>query len=212
MRVGVICDDRYHPAAVVRDGLTALNIAGAQWEFVTDTTAWSRAQRDTYDLIVLGKSNARSATDYAPWLTEEVQQDFVDYVERGNGLLVIHSGTVGYREEPIFRALIGGGFAHHPAPGPVQIEPVGAFPLPGPPPTVYSIYDEHYLMEMFHDDLQVFQTATANAVVQPAGWTRHQGKGRICVLTPGHYAEVWSHPEFQRTVESAFHWCAGEGS
>jgi type 1 glutamine amidotransferase len=44
--------------------------------------------------------------------------------------------------------------------------------------------------------------------VQPAGWTRAEGAGRVCVLTPGHNLEVWLHPEFQKLLLNACRWTA----
>lgn len=45
--------------------------------------------------------------------------------------------------------------------------------------------------------------------MQQGGWWREEGDGRVCVLTPGHNAEVWVHPEFQTLLRNALLWCAG---
>lgn len=208
MLAGVICGDRYHPADVVMQGLNAIDTGGIPWEFVLDTVSWPREQIQRYGVVVLSKGNAKSPTDYEAWLTPEVQQDFVDFVERGGGLLLIHSGTVGYKNEPILRNLVGGGFASHPAPCPVQVDFTDTDALPGLHPQSFTVHDEHYIMEMYHDDMKVFATSTSPHSTQPAGWTREQGKGRVCVLTPGHFAEVWLQPDYQHTIERAFRWCA----
>lgn len=213
MLIGVICGDYYHPAEVVIQGMNNLDIVKtgvARLEYVVETTEWSKAQMDRYDVIVLSKGNSQSPTNFSPWLTEVVQSDFLNYVEQGKGLLFIHSGTVGYQNEPHFRHLAGGGFKHHPKPGPVSIEITGSSTLPGIQPQTFSVHDEHYLMEMFHDDLSVFMTSTSNDEVQPAGWTRQQGEGRVCVLTPGHYIDVWLNPGYQYIIEKALLWCAGQ--
>jgi uncharacterized protein len=215
MIAGVICGDMYHPADVVRDGMNALDTGGIALDYIVDAAEWSRERMTRYGVIVLSKGNARSPTDLAAWLTDEIQKEFVDFVERGGGLLVIHSGTVGYKNEPVFRHLVGGGFAHHPAPGPVQVDYIGSSTLlSGLNPSPFTVHDEHYLMEMFHDDLNVFLTSTSTPEhgTQPAGWTRHQGEGRVCALTPGHYREVWLHPAYQRIIASALAWCAGDHS
>jgi type 1 glutamine amidotransferase len=210
MRAGVICGDKYHPADVVIQGMNAVETGGIALDFILDAAEWSEERRRRYGVLVLSKGNARSPTDLAAWLTEEVQQGVIDHVEQGGGLLIIHSGSVGYKDEPRFRSLVGGGFARHPAPGPVEVECTNASALPGLRPVTFTVHDEHYLMEMFNDDLNIFLTSTSPHGTQPAGWTRRQGKGRVCVLTPGHYAEVWQHPEYRHLIGCALQWCAGE--
>jgi len=63
---------------------------------------------------------------------------------------------------------------------------------------------------LYNDDLNQFMTSTSPDSVQPAGWTRQQGKGRVGVLTPGHYREVWLNPEYSRTIGTVLRWCIGE--
>ena len=46
---------------------------------------------------------------------------------------------------------------------------------------------------------------------RPGGWTREEGTGRVCVLTPGHNVEVWLHPIYQALLGNTLRWCgAGE--
>jgi len=179
-------------------------------DYILDTINWSNEQLEKYGVVILAKGNARSATDWSPWLTEDVQKAFVDFVERGGGLLVIHSGTVGYRDDPLLRNLIGGVFAHHPAPCAVTVETSENDVISAIGVRTFEVHDEHYLMEMFGDDHNVFMTSTSAHGTQPAGWTRQQGKGRVCVLTPGHYGPVWQNPDYQCIIAAALNWCAGE--
>ena len=46
---------------------------------------------------------------------------------------------------------------------------------------------------------------------QPGGWTRTEGAGQVCMLTPGHNAEVWLHPSYQVLLGNALRWCAEAG-
>ena len=67
--------------------------------------------------------------------------------------------------------------------------------------------DEHYIMEI--DDLEAnhFLSTTSEHSAQSGGWLREEGDGRVCVLTPGHNAEVWLHPEFQTLLRNGLLWC-----
>ena len=44
---------------------------------------------------------------------------------------------------------------------------------------------------------------------QIAGYTKELGKGRICVLTPGHILDVWRKHEYLKLVYNAIEWSAG---
>ena len=106
MRILVICDDYWHPASTPRAGLEAL---GAQYEFdwLENALDWNPDSLHHYPVVILTKSDNRSASDQTPWVTDDVQNAFVAYVQAGNGLLVVHSGTV-YEKVPVMRRLIGG--------------------------------------------------------------------------------------------------------
>jgi type 1 glutamine amidotransferase len=86
--------------------------------------------------------------------------------------------------------------------------------------------DEHYRLELLTPDVDVLIASysppqgeeskyqedpyhNTPAAVCAAGYVRTQGKGRVCVLTPGHYPAVWHNPHFQRTLSNALRWCAG---
>jgi type 1 glutamine amidotransferase len=70
------------------------------------------------------------------------------------------------------------------------------------------VFDEHYFMAMNDARADVFLNSLSKHGVQPAGWTRAAGAGRVCVLTPGHNREVWQHPEFQKLLLNALRWAA----
>jgi uncharacterized protein len=207
MKVLVLCDDRYHPAGIVRSGLAPLAERGFHFDYIENAADWSAERMATYPVVLFTKSNAVSATDTRPWMTDEAQQAFVDYVREGRGLLCVHSGTAGYRETPAFRALIGGVFVRHPAQCPVTVEPrVGHMLTLGSTP--FTVTDEHYFVVFDDAEADLFMTASSAHGTKPAGWTRTAGDGRVCVLTPGHNVEVWQHPSFQALLDNALRWCA----
>lgn len=199
MRVAVVCGDRWHPAEVIHQGLLPLMDDDIALDFFTDTSDWSRERMQQYDVFVLARDNG--------WVTDTVGQDLRDYVRQGGGLLICHSGTVGCRETHGLLALVGGVFLHHPHPCPVTLEYCGDFGRSPHDPKTISIHDEHYFVETT-DDIDVFLRSTSENGTQPAGWTRREGDGRVCVLTPGHFADVWSDSVYQNTLRIALNWCA----
>ena len=218
MKVAVVCHDIYHPAGIIRQGIEALNAPGVEWDFILDTTEWSHANFETYDIILLTKGNSRSDVDFTHWLTPEIEQGFVDFVEGGRSLLVIHSGTVGYKNQPVFLNLVGGVFARHPEQCDVTVETIDvagewgpvSYEATDPEAGPFTLRDEHYFVDLAGSGHEFFLKSTSTNGTQPAGWTRRQGAGRVCVLTPGHNVEVWLHPEYQRRIVAALNWCRGE--
>ncbi len=204
----VLCDDYWHPAKTPRAGLAQL--AGKQanmaFDWIEDAREWPASSIRDYPLIILTKSNDVSSQIREPWMTEEIQQALRDYVQQGGGLLVIHSGTAGYKETPTLRALIGGVFDMHP---PQCMVTVGAAleneVSAGVAP--FTLKDEHYFMLMGDAPVDVFLTSRSEHGEQPAGWRRSEGKGQVVVLTPGHNVEVWLHPSFQTLLRNSAKAC-----
>jgi type 1 glutamine amidotransferase len=208
MRTLVICDDYYHPARIPRAGLAPLEQAGWTFDWIEQPGEWSAERMAEYPLVILTKANNVSATDKTPWASAEVAAAFQEYVRAGNGLLVIHSGSAGYRELPGLRSLMGGAFAMHPPQCPVTVTGQIGHPLAeGSAP--FTLVDEHYHMDLDDAQADVFLTASSEHGDQPAGWTRAEGAGRVCVLTPGHNVEVWLHPSYQVLIGNALRWCGG---
>lgn len=209
MKVLVFCNDSYHPAATVRAGLAPLAEDG-RWAFdwVEDGGAWDPSSLSSCAAVLFSKSNTRTHADHTPWLVGEAERALVGYVRSGGGLVAVHSGTASYRDAPAVRGLLGGVFVAHPDPCDVVIEPRRGHALTRGVEETFTVHDEHYEMELDDAQADVFLRSRSSHGVQPGGWTRREGRGRVCVLTPGHFAPVWLHPSFQRLLENALLWAA----
>lgn len=209
MRVLVFCDDLYHPATTVRTGLAPLAASGSfAFDWVENAAGWNPSELWRYSIALLSKSNVCSATDRTPWLVGPTEGALGEFVRAGGGLVAVHSGTAGYKDVPGVRTVLGGVFDHHPPPAPVSVEPVSGHPLTAGVPGPFTIHDEHYQMIMDDPAADVFLHTRSEYGRQPAGWRRGVGAGRVCVLTPGHFAEVWMQPDFQRLLTNALQWAA----
>jgi type 1 glutamine amidotransferase len=201
MKALVLIDDRWHPGEIPRQGLAGLG----DFDWLADGREWSAERMAPYPAIVLVKANHVSPADTTPWAGEVVGQAFHEYVERGGGLLVIHSGASGYDGIPSMRRLPAGAFAHHPPPCPVTVEPVAGHPM-CEGVEAFTEIDEHYFMHFDDPAADVFLHSRSEHGVQPAGWRRTVGNGRVCVLTPGHQLAVWLEPGFRRLLANALAW------
>jgi uncharacterized protein len=211
MNVLVLCDDYWHPARTPRAGLAPLEKAGFQFDWIENAEEWSAERMAAYHAVILTKSNNVSSSDRAPWVTPEVEAAFRDYVRGGNGLLVIHSGSAEYGDLPVLRGLLGGVFASHPPQCPVTVRPeAGHLLTTGSAP--FTLVDEHYFMDMDDPGVDVFMLTQSEHGSQPGGWTRREGEGRVCVLTPGHNLHVWLHPSYQTLILNSLRWCFEPGT
>jgi type 1 glutamine amidotransferase len=225
MRVLIICDDYWHPGQVIIDGTAPLSQQGFQFDVITNANDFSPDKLKEYPAVLLAKSDNVSQEDKQPWKTEKVQKAFVDYVEEGGGLLVIHSGTVGGKNTDALDNLIGCRFLGHPNNCPVTVQPVKRHPVTEGV-AMFCEIDEHYRLDVTAQNADVLIASysppqgeetkyeedpyhNTQAAVCPAGYVRTQGKGRVCVLTPGHLLPVWLNPQFQKTLANALRWTSG---
>ncbi len=206
-RVLVLCDDYWHPAPRICAGLAPQEEQGFTFDWIEHAGEWSAERMAQYSVVLLTKSNEVSSTDKTSWVTAENESVFLDYVQSGNGLLVIHSGLAQYRDLRLMRGLAGGAFASHPPQCPVTIEPRKEHPVTAGI-ELFTVFDEHYMIDFDDQGADVFLTTTSEHSTQPGGWTRSEGKGRVCVLSPAHNLEAWLHPAFQRLINNALRWCA----
>lgn len=211
MRVLVLCDDYWHPARAPQEGLSALAGDGFTFNWISDATEWSEDRMAAYPVTVLTKSNNVSAANRDLWMNATIEQAFLKYVRAGNGLVVIHSGSAGYQENTVLRALMGGVFLQHPPQCQVTIEPCGPHALTTGV-SVFTVQDEHYHMALDDPRAAVFLMSKSVHGEQPAGWTRTEGLGKVCMLTPGHTVEVWLNPAYQKQIINALRYCSAENS
>ncbi len=205
MKVLVLCDDYWHPAAVPRQGLGILPESPFTFDWIENANDWSSEIMMGYPIVILTKSNNISSQDQTSWMIESIEAAFLEYVRQGRGLLAIHSGTAEYDHAPILRSLLGGVFHHHPEQCAVHVMPHARHPLcRGVKP--FTIKDEHYFME-FDREVDIFLTTKSEHGYQPGGWRREEGLGRVAVLTPGHNLEVWQHSSFQALLLNSLCWC-----
>jgi len=223
MRVLLFCDEHNHPANVVLGGIAPLKEKGFQFDIIKDGNEFKPEILVNYPVVLMAKCDEISPTDQASWKTPEIQQAFVEFVENGGGLLVVHSGTVAGVNTEVLDRLIGCRFKFHPNDCPVMVEPIKPHPITENV-NAFCEDDEHYHLEILADDVDIIMASYAAAQgtakkysenpyfnvpakISASGYVRTQGKGRVCVLTSGHHIEVWLNPNFQQTLENALKWC-----
>lgn len=209
MKILLINDDQWHPGKVSDEGVKPLEAQGFEFDTMNDGARFLATDLNQYPVILYVKSDNRTGSDKTKWVTEEVRNALTGYVQSGGGLVAIHSGTASYSEMEDMHKLLGGLFMTHPAQLPVTFVPAAGHPVTDGV-QAFTEMDEHYFMNMADEPVDVFLTGTSRHGTLPAGWARAEGRGRVCVLTPGHNLEVWLSPNFQRLLGNALNWCAGK--
>ena len=224
MQVLLICDDYWHPGQVPIDGLAPLGEKGFQFDIVTDLKDFSTDMLSKYPVVVLSKCDQKSPEDKSSWKTDEVQQAFIDYVEKGGGLIVAHTGLVPGKATEALDRLIGSKFTYHPQDCPVTVQAIKPHPITEGV-ELFCEVDEHYRLEILSDDVDIIMASysppqgeeskykdepyhNSQAWIGAAVHVRTQGKGCVCVLTPGHHLAVWHNPQYQRVLENTLRWCS----
>ena len=215
MDILVLCDDRWHPGEVVEKGMAFLKEEGFGLDFVKDAKDILTPERiRRYPLLVNAKGNAISCGNDAPWfedgVTEVGPKELQSYVREGGGFLSIHAGnSFTAKTCRDYTEFVGNSFVTHPPRCDVKVTVTGKHPVTEGVAD-FCIRDEHYQLDQLAEDiLPLLTTRSENGGEQMGGYVRAMGKGRICVLTPGHILSVWENPQFRKLVKNAICWCAG---
>ena len=213
MKILVLCDDKWHPAEVVEKGMAFLTEEGFELDFVKDAKdILTPEMLRRYPLIVNAKGNVLNCGNDAPWfddgVTEVGPKELKSYVEQGGGFLSIHSGNSFTAEEcREYTEFVGNSFVTHPARCEVKVHVEREHPVTEGV-SDFTIRDEHYqLAHLAEDILPLLTTRSETGGNQMGGYVRMVGKGRRCVLAPGHILSVWENPEFRKLIRNAIRWC-----
>ena len=207
----VLCDDYWHPAEVIVRGFNSLKQNDYSFDFVTDPKdVLTPEMIKKFPLIANCKMNQLNGANQTPWFDEKIVEvgvpEFDAYVREGGGFLSLHAANTA-KEKAGYGLFAGNVFLGHPPRCPIEVK------IPGSHPIVegvkdFSIRDEHYGIECFAEDAtELFRTVSETGGNQTGGYALERGKGRLCVMTPGHILSVWENPSYQRLVLNALKWC-----
>ena len=213
INVLVICDDYWHPGDVIEMGLAPLEGADFHLTFI-------RSAKDIltpefmagYPVIISCKGNSINGANRSPWFEEGVAEvtpkEFTEYVQNGGGFISLHAANTSKEGDP-YTEFSGNHFITHPPRCSVDVKITAQHPVTAGVED-FQIRDEHYEIKVVAGDAQqLFTTTSENGGTQVGGYVRTMGKGRLCVLTPGHILGVFLHPQFKRMIANAIRWVAG---
>ena len=146
----------------------------------------------------------------------EAQKDAIlQFVNRGNGFVGVHSATATLSSWPEYGDLIGAVFDNHPwtQMGQVVVEDL-AHPLNVGLPESYSLVEEFYIFKANpRPHVRVLQSLDAASLGgmgdYPLAWCKMYGDGRVYYHALGHFDATWADPRFQAQLAAGLRWAAG---
>lgn len=214
INVLVLCDDFWHPAEVIKRGIGSIKTNDFSFDFVCDAKdILSVEMLERYPAIISCKGNVLTSANNGVWFEDGVTEvgikELEDYVKSGRGFLSIHSANTAKNGSP-YSNFVGNVFLGHPPRCSINVEISGKH-LIVQGVNNFTIRDEHYKLECIAPDaVELFRTKSESGGDQVGGYVREIGKGRLCVMSPGHILPVWEHPEYQKLVLNALTWCIGK--
>lgn len=182
--------------------------AGCQVEATYDLERLARLGTET-DLLIsytsLSLHPAGQESDTPERLTDEQIAKLRGWVERGGGLLAVHSATVAGKSGPAFGELMGGVFVEHPPQFAFSVYPLSqAHPITAGI-EAFTVHDEFYMQRMV-GPVQVHMVALDRGMAHPMAWSRVEGQGRVAAVAMGHSALVWDLPQYKQLILQAAEW------
>lgn len=168
-----------------------------------------RLDRAGYDLLLSYTCLSKHRQGYDDSGPEKLDDDqisgLISWVQQGGALLATHAATVTGNSSPQLGRLFGGVFLSHPEPFTFTVYPLS---IEHPITTgvqAFEVLDEFYIQE-YDPSIQVHMAAVYQETAYPMVWSRPEHNGRVAVVAPGHFPEVWEHPAYQRLILQSAGW------
>ncbi|WP_067927399.1 ThuA domain-containing protein [Alicyclobacillus shizuokensis] len=206
-----VIGDFYHPSTPINTALDhafgPLREGGYTLQVIAETQL-PDGLLSRPDLIVLYKENRTnpSVDENETWLTPEIEDQIVHYVETGGAWLAWHAGLASYPAPGPYTDMLRGHFKWHPEKNKMVRYSMGHHPIVENM-TPFEIMDEQYFVACDEAKTQVYLWSESPDGRSPAGWAHPFGTGRVCCLAPAHRPEGLMHPAMRSLLSQALLWC-----
>jgi uncharacterized protein len=142
-------------------------------------------------------------------IKEEQRQGLLNHIASGKGFATFHSGADSFRDDPIYRAFVGGYFITHPAYRQFQVSVVDDENPITKGLGDFMVTDEQYIVE-YDCRITVLANGLWKGKVMPSVWTKPWGKGRLFYTGLGHDPKACEQAVFQKLLTRGALWAAGK--
>lgn len=143
----------------------------------------------------------------------ELRNGMFEFVESGNGLLLVHPAIwYNWSDWPEYnRDLVGGGSRSHPPFGDFEVTVTDPdHPVMKNVPERFTIKDELYRFERDENGSDIHVLAVGieaeTGEEYPVAWTVDYGEGRIVNITLGHDGEAHEHEAYITMLQNSIEW------
>jgi len=192
---------------------------------VTEDVERALAALEGADLFTLYALRWRMLNDpkYVPYLDEwaftmtpELAQQIKDFVQRGGGMLAMHTASICFDTWPGFSAVLGGhwewGTTFHPELSEIEVEPLGDHPIVADV-EAFSVVDEVYhdlAIEPASEPL-LRARVTRGPEDQPGAWhtvawAHSPGDGQVVYSALGHSTDSLAAPMHSKFLRNSIAW------
>jgi type 1 glutamine amidotransferase len=162
-----------------------------------DLDALIAPKLDPYDLIVFYYTVGE--------ITDAQRDGLSNFVKSGKGYVGIHSAADSFRDDPAYRAMVGGHFITHPRYRQYQVSVVdGEHPITKGMDE-FMVTDEQYITD-YDPRVHVLASALWKGKAMPVAWTKSWGKGRLFYLALGHNPESCRDANFKLLLQRGAIW------
>ncbi|MEK5379877.1 ThuA domain-containing protein [Niallia sp. FSL W8-0635] len=164
------------------------------------------------DVVILFTENRVNPTDdkVNMWMSEEIANAIIHYVESGGGWLAWHSGLASYGIDSKYTQMLKGYFEYHP-----DQHQMVQYTNPNQTDNAilsndvsFDLLDEHYFVHCDTENTTIFLESSSVDGQSIAGWYHSYGKGKVCCLTPTHNKEGLLNPAFIEVLGKCVMWAS----
>ncbi|NLX21166.1 MAG: ThuA domain-containing protein [Phycisphaerae bacterium] len=141
-------------------------------------------------------------------ISEAQKRGLMNHIAGGKGYVTFHSGADSFREDPDYRAFVGGYFVTHPRYRTYQV----SITENDSPITrgidEFMITDEQYILS-YNPQVTVLANSLHKGQLMPVLWTKDWGKGRVFYSALGHDPKACEQEMFQKSLIRGALWAAG---
>ena len=192
----------HHPSRKYAPWLaTALFPSGINITYTEELRDLNIENLNKYDGLVIYANH-----DYLTPVQENALRQFV---ERGKGLIPLHSATGCFGNSDWYINTVGGQFASH-GTGDFKGAIVNASHPVMDDLQEFTTWDETYVHQRLNPDITVLMERVEDGHREPYTWVREEGKGRVFYTAYGHNDSTWTNAGFLKLVENGVHWALGD--
>lgn len=204
-----------------------------------DITDFEKKELSKYDVVILNNNCSKGERRDLFWdvlgedssLTEsqrlkkakQLERNLIQFVKKGNGLILLHGGIVMQNYSLAFSDMSGGSFNYHPPQQEIHVKLVDSeHPMvEGFDPEGFVHYDEPYffnnayfkynfrpLLYMELDKIKMKRKRPSDNI-KYISWIKRHGKGRVFYSSPSHNAHSYENPKLLQFLTNGLYYVSG---